>query len=795
MKAELLAPAGSYESMTAAFAAGADAVYIGGTKFGARAYADNLDREAMIKAIDYAHLKGKKLYLTVNTLLKDREMEELYGYLNPFYREGLDAAIVQDMGVLRYLKREFPHMELHASTQMTITGIHGAKALKEAGASRVVTARELSLKEIAGIHKEAAIEIESFIHGALCFCYSGQCLYSSMLGGRSGNRGRCAQPCRLPYSLTDGKKTLNAQENRYLLSPKDICTLQILPQILESGVYSLKIEGRMKRMEYTAGVVQIYRRYLDRCLYEPDKDYQVKREDMEDLMDLYNRGGFSKGYYVQHNGADMMSFLRPNHWGTEAARIVSAGKYTLRCRALKTLEKGDVLEYRAGGQEQEFVLDRQVGAKEEFSLKAPKNRKVGQDLLYRTKKEALLQKIASEFAKGKYPQKINGKLILSRQKCAILAINFHNLQIEATGEIPQPAQNRPLRKEDLERQLRKTGGTQFQFDKLEIELDDQLFMPMQSVKELRRRGIETLCNAVIAVGKRDSDEFPKPCKEQERAKSGNVPYLAASVETEESLAAVLNFREVKKIYLESILFESRQSFEEQAEKQIQRCHAQGKQCFYVMPWIFREKAAAYYDAGALAILEQFDGVLIKNAEEYQFLKTNGYKKQVIADYNLYTWNREARVFWQERGIAYDTAPLELNAEELRARGCAGSEILIYGFVPLMVSAQCQLNNTVGCCHQQRTVYLKDRKHKLFAVRNQCSFCYNLIYNSTPMELLENAKEVLALQSLGVRLGFTTEDEKKTAEITESYIRAFCKREAPGREPEEFTRGHFKRGVE
>ena len=307
MKVELLAPAGSYEALEAAFRAGADAVYLGGQKFGARAYAENLDQEQMIQAIEKTHLYGKKLYLTVNTLLKNREMErELYDYLAPYYEAGLDAVIVQDLGVLRFIKRNFPNLHLHASTQMTVTGPEGAKLLKEAGASRVVTARELSLAEIRKIYEETHMEIESFVHGALCYCYSGQCLMSSFLGGRSGNRGRCAQPCRLPYQVYREGKKLNDERSAYPLSPKDMCTVRILPEILEAGVHSLKIEGRMKKPEYTAGVVEIYRKYLDRYL-AGDKNPVVSGEDYQTLLDIYNRDGFHESYYAQRNGRSMMA--------------------------------------------------------------------------------------------------------------------------------------------------------------------------------------------------------------------------------------------------------------------------------------------------------------------------------------------------------------------------------------------------------------------------------------------------------------------------------------------------------
>lgn len=309
MKAELLSPAGSYEGLQAVIKAGADAVYIGGNMFGARAYAKNAGPDEMLQAIDYAHLHGKQIYLTVNTLLKNQELYgQLYDYLAPYYERGLDAAIVQDFGVLSFIKKEFPELPIHASTQMAITGPNGAQILKDAGASRIVTARELSLEEIRSIYEETGMEIESFVHGALCYCYSGMCLFSSMLGGRSGNRGRCAQPCRLPYTAYEKGRQISGKDQSYLLSPKDMCTIEILPEILNAGVYSLKIEGRMKRPEYAAGVTSIYRKYLDLYAKNP-KSYQVAKEDKQELLDLYQRDGFNKGYYYMHNGKEMMAVV------------------------------------------------------------------------------------------------------------------------------------------------------------------------------------------------------------------------------------------------------------------------------------------------------------------------------------------------------------------------------------------------------------------------------------------------------------------------------------------------------
>ena len=315
-KAELLAPAGTYESFLGAIHAGADAVYLAGQKFGARAYAGNFSTEELCRAIRYAHLSDRKVYLTLNTLVKESEFEGLYDYLHPFYEEGLDGIIVQDFGVLRYVKEEFPELPLHISTQATVTGVEGARFLKEQGAVRVVPARELSLKEIRRIKEETGLELETFIHGAMCYCYSGQCLFSSIAGGRSGNRGRCAQPCRLPYQLKlDGKNSFPKES--YPLSLKDMCTIQDIPRLLEAGIDSFKIEGRMKKPEYAAGVTAIYRKYIDRWYENPEKNGKVDTKDLQKLSSLYIRSEVQNGYYFRHNGEEMITLQSPAYSGSD----------------------------------------------------------------------------------------------------------------------------------------------------------------------------------------------------------------------------------------------------------------------------------------------------------------------------------------------------------------------------------------------------------------------------------------------------------------------------------------------
>lgn len=397
-KVEILAPAGSYDILMADFAAGADAVYLGGAMFGARAYANNLSQEELLRALDYAHLHDKKIYLTVNTLMKQQELEDrLLPYLEPFYKAGLSAVIVQDFGAFEAIKEAFPGLHIHASTQMTVTGAAGAKLLKEAGASRVVTARELNLAEIKAIHDNCDIEIESFIHGALCYCYSGQCLLSSFQGGRSGNRGRCAQPCRLMYTpqtsdmpRTKGKG-LRGDENRqkdsngsaYLLSPKDMCGLPVLPDIIEAGVYSLKIEGRMKNVNYAAGVTGIYRKYVDRYLEYGREGFKVEDSDINDLMDLYNRGAFTTGYYNNTKGREMISLKRPNHMGTKALKVLKNEGGRVLFEVLEQIYPQDVFEI---DKENSFSSGSAYAKGSRFTVNLPKKYRLEKGkVLYRMK--------------------------------------------------------------------------------------------------------------------------------------------------------------------------------------------------------------------------------------------------------------------------------------------------------------------------------------------------------------------------------------------------------------------------
>lgn len=787
-KIEILSPAGSYESMKAAIAAGADAVYIGGSRFGARAYANNLTEEQLLDAIDYVHLHGKKIYLTVNTLLKEKELrEEFYEYLKPYYERGLDAVIVQDVGVLQFVKSHFPKLPIHASTQMTITNVSGARFLEKLGVERVVTARELQLEEIKNIAEQTEVEIESFVHGALCYCYSGQCLYSSMLGGRSGNRGQCAQPCRLPYKV-DGSK-----ESSYVLSLKDICTLEYIPKLVEAGIDSFKIEGRMKKPEYVALVTAMYRKYTDRYLEYGKEGFYVEPKDRQMLMDLYNRGGSHSGYYYTRNGKDMLSLTRPNHAGVPALKIIAQKGRAVTAKALTELHTGDIVELPAQAENYTFSKEMPSGQTLTFSVNRQQALKKGQ-ILNRTRNEYLINEIHDTIIARKVKEKINGKLILSVGESAKLEVSNGDCAVTVTGEVVQKALNQPMQKERIEKQMRKTGNTEFEFALLQIELTGDLFLPMQSLNELRRNALEQLTKSILKKTRRTISDFSETIPDTPVSSSDSCSDFSALVETKAQLHEVVKASFIQRIYIDCNLLHEIWKNPELTEI-IQTVHAHGKSVYLGMPHIFRADTEAVYEKNYAHIFEAgWDGILIRNYESYYFLRTHNYPKKIVTDYNMYQFNRYAKKFWLKENVEMTTAPLELNYRELLDVGLESSELLIYGHTPMMVSAQCITKTINGCRHEGALITMKDRYQKDFYIKNNCDYCYNIIYNTVPVVLTDQKKELKQLQPKSMRLHFTVEEKEAVRKVLNLYRTVFAE-DGKGQEPEmEFTRGHFKRGI-
>lgn len=746
---ELLAPAGSLKTLKAVIHAGADAVYLGGSMFGARAYANNFNEEELLEAIRFGHIHGRKIILAVNTLLKEYELGQLYDYLHPYYEAGLDAVIVQDMGVMEFIKTHFPNLPIHTSTQMTITNVEGARLLKEQGVERVVTAREMSLEEIQRIHDEVGVELESFIHGALCYCYSGQCLFSSIIGGRSGNRGRCAQPCRLSYEVLQGEKSLTGHHATPILSLKDMCTLPFLYELADHGVYSFKIEGRMKTPEYAAGVVSIYRKYMDS--YLDGSRIPVEKKDIRALLELGNRGGFTNGYYYHHNDSDMLSGESASH----------------------------------------------------------------------NKSEGVLQdNIRREYVDIELKEKIKGKLILNKECPAKIEVQYGKIKVSYQGNMVLVAQNRPLTKEVVTEKVTKTGNTPFVFENLEVTMDDDIFMPVNQLNQLRRGALEALEEALLKPYERTLPELVETSSaETDRQTTGNAikekqisrqslsqtsgqqsagssTEVRVLIEDAEQLPAVLKADFVDTVYLDCMLY-TRENLLRKLSEDIDRVHASGKKAFYVFPFIFRQQTSLFYEKIMPELKKlPLDGIMVRSLDEIAFIKEWGNENwQMVSDSNLYTYSNEAAEYFYRLGMIQDTIPVELNRKEILRRENSRSEMIIYGRLPLMITAQCIHKNTLGCMHQHKVLNLKDRYSVHFPVKNFCSECYNVIYNSLPVCLFKEDVTVKKIAPAAVRLSFTTETEEETEQILTIYGDIYKNGGILGQMPMECTNGHFKRGVE
>ena len=731
-RVEILAPAGSMECLKAAIAAGADAVYTGGALFGARAYAHNLTEEELLEAIDYVHLHGRRLYLTVNTLIKDREMEkQMYDYLLPYYRQGLDAVIVQDIGLFRFIRKHFPDLPIHASTQMTLTGVDGAKFLEKEGAQRIVTSRELSMAEVKKIADETELEIESFVHGALCYCYSGQCLFSSFIGGRSGNRGQCAQPCRLLY------RTPEAKRPQYLLSLKDICTLELIPEMIESGIYSFKIEGRMKKPEYAAAVAFQYRKYADlylkyyeECPAEEDpaayamKKYRVREEDRQMLLDLYNRGGFHTGYYHTQNGREMISLNRPNHAGVPAVKVLAKKGRNVTAKALTDLYPQDIIELpMRKGREKADNYTCKDAVRKGMNVQIPvfADTPFKRDEIWmRTRNSTLIDTLREEFVNGKIKERICGTFRLYPQEKATLTVKCRDAEITVAGEKAQEALSQPMSRERIEKQLRKTGNTEFEFSFLKAEIGEKVFLPMQSLNELRREALETLEKVICEKYRRsgevkDSEEDKTELSMEEEVLSG----WTASVRTAEQMEVILEEEAIGRIYVDCTMFPRIWEKDSYVEW-ITKVHAAGKEIYLVMPYIFRERTRKQYEAAYNRIFGAgWDGILIANYESFAFLKEHGYTGRIMTDYNLYEFNQESRKFWKENGVFEFTAPVELTERELQDLRVKDGEVIVYGYLPMMISAGCIQKTTRGCLKKSGQTTITDRYRNPFVVKNEC----------------------------------------------------------------------------
>lgn len=699
---ELLAPAGSLEILKGVIESGADAVYVGGSMFGARAYANNFTEEELLEAIDFAHLRGVKVYLTVNTLIKNSEFSKLYDYLLVYYKRGLDAVIVQDIGVVKAIHEYFPSMEIHTSTQMTVTGADGVRFLSQFGVTRVVMAREVSLAEMKRIHEETGMELEAFVHGALCYSYSGQCLFSSILGGRSGNRGRCAQPCRLPYTV-EGKK------DEYILSLKDMCGIKALDKLHDAGVYSLKIEGRMKQLEYACGVVKYYRSYIDSKKPVSDADY-------DRIKALGNRCGFTDRYYFDHNGSDMVTYVKPN-----------------------------------------FVSN--------AAEPSPEKRKLS----------------------------IEGELVLREGEPGSLTVKRGDVTYKASIEPVSAALKAPLDKKAAIDRINKTGDTDFEFSHIKAQIGENVFVPNGALNKLRRDAISGLCDKLLKKYYRSDERYtdmsrltvlPEHVVKSDAAhdEAINVYTTICSCMTRAQLDTLISYECFDVFYLDFDMYD-RKTLIQQFADDVQSLTKRNKKVYLMLPTIFRADSSDYFVSIAKELDKvSFEGFVVKNYEELYQTENLFTGKKVILDHNMYTFNDVSKSAFFEHGVSGDTVPLELNSREIMHRNNIGSQMIVYGYYPLMTTANCVHKNTKGCDKKQKLIYLKDRYNKSFAVCNNCKECYNTIYNSLPTMLTKNISKLKEAGIRSFRYSFTIETPKQIKAVMDDKVA-------------EYTNGHYKRGVE
>lgn len=699
---ELLAPAGNLEILKGVIESGADAVYVGGSMFGARAYANNFTEEELLEAIDFAHLRGVKVYLTVNTLIKNSEFSKLYDYLLVYYKRGLDAVIVQDLGVLKAIHEYFPSLEIHTSTQMTVTGADGVRFLSQFGVTRVVMAREVSLAEMKRIHEETGMELEAFVHGALCYSYSGQCLFSSILGGRSGNRGRCAQPCRLPYTV-EGKK------DEYILSLKDMCGIKALDKLHDAGVYSLKIEGRMKQLEYACGVVKYYRSYIDSKKPVSDADY-------DRIKALGNRCGFTDRYYFDHNGSDMVTYVKPN-----------------------------------------FVSN--------AAEPSPEKRKLS----------------------------IEGELVLREGEPGSLTVKRGDVTYKASIEPVSAALKAPLDKKAAIDRINKTGDTDFEFSHIKAQIGENVFVPNGALNKLRRDAISGLCDKLLKKYYRNDARYadmsrltaiPEHVVKSDAAhdEAINDYTTICSCMTRAQLDTLIGYECFDVFYLDFDMYD-RKTLIQQFADDVKSLTKRNKKVYLMLPTIFRADSSDYFVSIAKELDNvSFEGFVVKNYEELYLTENLFTGKKVILDHNMYTFNDVSKSAFFEHGVSGDTVPLELNSREIMHRNNIGSQMIVYGYYPLMTTANCVHKNTKGCDKKQKLIYLKDRYNKSFAVCNNCKECYNTIYNSLPTMLTKNISKLKEAGIRSFRYSFTIETPKQIKAVMDDKVA-------------EYTNGHYKRGVE
>lgn len=746
MKVEVLAPGGSRDAIFAAIYSGADAVYTGTDRFSARAYAKNPGVEELCGILDFAHLHGKKIYLTVNTLLTEEELEQsLYSMIRPLYEHGLDAVIVQDPGVMDYIHEYFPQMDIHASTQMTLLTGDGANLWKPYGVTRIVPARELTIGEIRQLRGETDLELEVFVHGALCYCYSGQCLLSKVIGGRSGNRGMCAQPCRLPY-VAEGKQA------GYLLSPKDMCTLDHVGDLIEAGVDSFKIEGRMKKPAYAAYTAHLYRVYADAWLSGLSVDDQELARDIEKLSDIYNRGGFSGGYLFEPSKKNIIYRKTNGHYGVPVGTVTEVDQRLVTYRVENPLNAQDIVEFRDhdGNSVYEYTL--KEGAQVSQLVRARYRKgsalKKGQKV-YRTRNNQLLQQIDRMVEEKKLQMKVpvSGRFVAKAGEPVMLEVMRSQEVCRVRGAMAEKAKGRAVESADVEKRLKKTGESRFCFQELSIDMEKELFIPLGSLAALRREAFSLLESKCT---KKQYRQAKKPADDREK--------IEIYEEQAFSLVKVTEFAQIQAVKNSQGVTMANTRFhfplDEFEPKQWGMLNelAGDFQYYISLPRVFRTKNKQHFmqlwdEYGKCFDTPRCVGLVLSSVEMLASVgKLFSHPIQQIAGPELYQWNARAQKVYQGLGLC-------------------GHSYLVYGRTPVMMTEGCvnlQLGRCCGKNGEKREILIQTPKKDEFMVVNYCNYCYNVVYEKNPdWHEAEDLAQIPEIQ-------FRSESAEEVREVMEQW---------------------------
>ncbi|EKQ53533.1 MULTISPECIES: U32 family peptidase [unclassified Clostridium] len=785
-KIELLAPAGSMESLIAAINNGADAIYLGGNKFSARAYASNFDNETMMKAVDYAHSYNVKVYVTMNTLLKQSELKDALKYVGYLYEIGVDALIIQDVGLVSLIRDVYPKFELHASTQMTIHNAEGALYFREKGLERIVLSRELSLDEIKYISKDLGIETEIFVHGALCVCYSGQCLMSSMIGGRSGNRGRCAQPCRMQYTLIG---ETSGERKGYLLSPKDTCLIEDIEPIIKSGTASLKVEGRMKKPEYVAGVTRNYRKSIDKVLVNTKFDLQKGRNE---LAQLFNREGFAKAYLYKNTGKDMMSYNYPKNTGVFIGQVLNSGEIKLEA----DVALGDGIRFADDGFTLSKILNNNNEVKEAFKGETVKLFPTGGYKkgyrLFKMSDKKLYDELNEDLKPYKKKIGLVGEVEFKANAPLCIKTKFNKKEFKVYGETVEEATNKPLTRERVEESLKKSGEIPYKFDKIVFDTFDDGFIRIASINNLRRELFEKILKEGVSSYRRKRvEETPKA---KELKSQEDLGYIYSCI-TKDQFKALSENKDVKNIALDIFFSRQKNALKKEDLKNLHEQRSEDKNIYLKVPSIIKGEFN-----NIIKVIDEMmpyiNGIITSNAGIIKLYKD---KLFIIGDYKLNIFNKEAAEFYAE-DIDLPFISLELNRKEIKEvmkNMNSKIGINIYGKTELMVSEYCPIGSTFGNKSSKKecngacmkdTFRLKDRMNESFSLLADNS-CRSYILNSIATNLIDEVEELKSFGINNFRIDFKDESYEEVNEILNQIVHG------NKNENKQYTKGHYRRGVE